>query len=278
MKNREAIFVRHNFDKPGPKRDSVLKQIWDNNEIAFIYEDVASTDPKDYKDKASKNAFEKLNRYCHDGVIVGADYHLTKERRMMVGEILQGTKIQVKNYDGYAFYKVVKLKNVKKVSYIDYPRLLSGQVPMVALSRWPSAKDVLQAILTGGALPYVVGSLDVNQLEVVCYEYLRRKNHLDALIAPIGRTMRDIDILAMSAKSENVIAQVTFGKDVKAKADALLSHKSSKRTTIRYFFCPKAAIPAPTQPAYGNIKFVAIEDVFSYFGQNSPMIMRMLGS
>ncbi len=269
--HEHAVFIRHNLHLP--KGGDTLRKIWDARVIALDYEPLASTNPADYGDQGRK-ALQRMWNYCRDGAIVGADYSRFCRTKMLCGVIQPGSQVRVQQFDGYSFYKVVQLTTVREVSYLKYPVLLSLQPRLAALTSWPRARDKLEAAWRGDPLPAKVQSLDHNQLEVLCYEYLRKSGVVESLLLPIGRTMQNIDVLGLSPRGERVVAQVTFSADVAAvqsKLDSLCAFESE--TASLYFFCPRSAIPANPKCA----RFVAIEDAFDYFGDASPMIKQMLG-
>jgi hypothetical protein len=125
---------------------------------------------------------------------------------------------------------------------------------------WPSAQKYLEAVLKGEKIPWLVGSLAPCQLEVICYEYLRLKGILKALVMPIGRTLRDIDIYGIADGGESIIAQVTHSvshRTIRGKLERLKKYQSAD--TILVFFGPKSC---RFQDA--GVQYIAIESVFDW--------------
>ena len=108
-----AIFIRHKFKEP-----KLIDKLWDGKKIGLHYEDIASTNPEDYRTPLGKKKLARLQNYCLDGGIVGATYE-GKRDKMLVGHIKAGSKIEplpfLKN-DG-------KRANLKTVNLVDHREL-----------------------------------------------------------------------------------------------------------------------------------------------------------
>ena len=72
---------------------------------------------------------------------------------MLIGELAAGTQVVAREFsDGdHSFvYKIAQLRNVREISYKDYPLLAAVQPPRVTISSWPSIATQLRAIFEGG--------------------------------------------------------------------------------------------------------------------------------
>lgn len=278
----EAIFIRHKIGHELKATTEILKiteilnKWWKEGVIAIHFENLASSNPEDYK-SAGRKALTKLNHYCESGAFVGADFRTIHKDAMLVGEIAPHSKVEFERANG-EIYKVVQLKNPRKVLYSDYPLLLGIQPRQGTITGWPSVKNYLSAIIKGDKIPFDVGSLIPHQLEVICYEYLRSKGIIDVLLMPIGRTLKDVDVWALDNKGFQVLAQVTHSKsnkDVSKKIDNLKQHKSADNKLI--FFGPMS-----TNIQDEDILFVSIESVFDTLSSDKTassykMLCNMLG-
>lgn len=282
MSDKRVLFIRHKLEVNGGP--ATFQKMWDDRVIVLDYAGIPSADPALYKGKgkgkrSAEQAMKRLQKLCQDGAIVAADYARLKNGKMLIGEISAGSKVEIKNYDGYAFYKTVKFNpvdSVKEVSYCDLPVLLSLQPRQGGvLSQWSGiAAKVVESIYYGRPLPQSVYALSAEQLEVLSYEYLREKGRLRHLLMPIGRTIRDIDILGIDDGNKRVVAQVTFEthpENLKRKITALAQYLAS--TTACYFFSP--AITGLELPS--GVTHFDIESVFSELGPEHPLISAMLG-
>lgn len=238
----QSVFIRHNCSST-PR---VLRQLWERRLIALHYDDDFSTNPADYY-PAGRKVLERLWRYCKDGAIVGADYRRLNGDKMLVGFLEQGTRIFSEEFhdpsSGESFiYKVAALKNAVEFPYADYPLLVGVQPRQATLTGWPSARAVLLAAVKRQSLPRMANSLHPSQLEVLCYEWLRRFGLLERLVLPIGRGLMDIDIFGIDKDGKRIIGQVTYGKhatDLSDKQSRLLRH--ARDIDSIYFFLPEDA-------------------------------------
>jgi hypothetical protein len=140
-------------------------------------------------------------------------------------------------------------------------------------------EKVLRAALEDKPLPQDVRSLHPAQLEVLCLEYLRVKGWLAGLLLPIGRTLRDVDIVGVDDQGRTVLAQVT-GDEVKAPdklrrlKDQLKPHAEGAKP---YFFAP---MQRKSELEQDMVEYVPIEAMFDEMRQHSTgsrIIRRMLG-
>lgn len=180
----KAVFIRHNLSTT----EETLTDLWNRRLVALHYKNTKSIDPDDY-DGWDRHAIRRLLDYCESGVIVGATYKRIKPEQMLIGIIETGSKIiSTDDYGPKYIYKTVQLNNTKVISYIDYPLLAAIQPKGGTITGWPSAERCLQSVLGMKDMPANIYSLAPSQLEVLCYEYLRAKGILQALLLPIGRT------------------------------------------------------------------------------------------
>jgi hypothetical protein len=258
MSDTKVIFVRHKFEE-----DSV-RQLWKNKQIALRFENIPSIIPEDYATKSGHDAMKRLQDFCAEGVIVGASYRSCEPFKLVTGTIGPGDPnelIQIANINGY-HHKVVTLEHPKEYRYRDHP-LLAVQPRHGTISQWKIAGKYLRALYTGSELPRDVSSLAPGQLEVLCYEYLRLMCQIDALILPIGRSLRDIDIYGICTDGQRTIAQVTHSKSeqtVRKKRDYLIGYRG--KGVRLFFFGPRQMQEKVSFEEYG-IDFIATEEVFA---------------
>jgi hypothetical protein len=258
----QPIFIRHKvLSADDPFRTKHIKYFWDHHLIAIHYEDIDSSDPDKYELKRSKYALRMMRNFGAEGAIVGADYNLLSlDNQMLIGVIQPGSTIQITHLEN-RYYKTLQLTEVKEICYVDHPLLAAIQPRQVTISGWPSARKYLLSLLTNRKLPFDVESLAPQQLEVLCYEYLRWKGQLTGLILPIGRTLIDVDIIGLGTDGKRLYAQVTAQKNpnqTSAKIEKLLIFH--KEDTKCIYFCPKEA---HMEGLEDNVEFISIETVFS---------------
>lgn len=265
----QAVFARHNFS--GTHR--ILEDLWRDRKIALHYDESWSTDPRDYA-SPGRQVLTKLWSYCESGAVVGAVFRHIRPASMLVGEIATGSAVEALRYcdpvTGESFiYKTVQLQTAREVLYRDYPLLAGIQPRMVAITGWPSAQAYLMAVLESTALPRAVSSLHPSQLEVLCYEYLRWRGEVGALLLPIGRNMLDVDIVGVGPIG-TVLAQVTHGTEPKAVRDKLRRLESYGANDGRLFFFG----PATVRAALKGVEFVGIEEAFQTLEEHGSTAQR----
>ena len=288
-----VYFVRHKMHIPYED----AKELFEKRLIAFHYEDIRSWDPNEYSTMAAKKTIKYFEKLDKDGGLVIADYspilctdkdrNITKENNgetILVGKVEQNsrdyyestglcTKEKAKEHDNERLkdkhiYKTLRLKKPTPLSVLSYT-LFQLPFPRGTISplRMISADNV-QNMYNGCKLDNEVESLAPSQLEVLCEEYLRVENRkmkdlprLKMLVAPIGGSMKDIDIAGLDSNGHYIFAQVSQAKDkrVKEKVERLkmLTYKGASRI----YFGPKSALRKFIKRK-DRIKSVDIDEVF----------------
>lgn len=194
----------------------------ENRERKLLDQDNDSRDAQSYTGRAAQ-VMRNLVKLSNAGGYVCAEYHGQEE--CLVGKVEPGTKIKlVKGRWGtnsghggrVAVLKALPLTKVRSVRPRDHAVILVGRPRHWTLSRWPSAKDTIENIVEERHAPETLDSLSPDQQEILCGEFMRLPiaeemglPRLDHLLLPVGRTMRDIDILGMDANGRMIFAQVT---------------------------------------------------------------------
>lgn len=267
----QTVFIRHNLDS---KRET-LEELWSQRLIAIHYESIPSVDPEDYKSDG-KAALKRLWNYCKSGAVVGATYRSIRPNKILVGEIEQGSKVEILRYSKHPdyndyIYKVVRLKNAREILYLDYPLLAAIQPRLGTIMGWPSAEKYLLAILKKQKIERSVDSLDPSQLEVLCYEFLRMNGSLTMLFLPIGRSLLDIDICGIDKYGNKVLAQVTHSKNIAKVNDKLnrLKQYKTKNAKLIFFGQDGCKIDDP------KVHYITIQQVFSTLNAK-PMYRQLI--
>jgi hypothetical protein len=130
-----------------------------------------------------------------------------------------------------------------------------------------SAKNV-KRMYKGRKLVNKVKSLAPSQLEVLCEEYLRVENRkmkdlprLKMLLAPIGGSMKDVDIAGLDSNGRYIFAQVSQAKDERVKEKVERLRRIGDKESSLIYFGPKDTRQRSRHEKEG-IRYVDIEDVF----------------
>lgn len=268
----KTVFIRHNLNVT----DETLNKLKSKRLIAINFGNKSSIWPADYK-TAGRKALGFLWKCCKSGAVVGADYG----KSMLVGKITRNSKVKAMKINdrhrGNLIFKTVKLTKAKEISYLTYPLLKAIQPRQITITGWPSAYNHLDAILHNKKIPLDVNSLHPNQLEVICYEYLKIKKVIEVLLMPIGRSLPDIDILGIG-NGKTVVSQVTHSdnpNEISAKIQRLRQYKS--KNSVLIFFGPESQ-----SQGYRDVRYISTREVFYLFksDHNSiyyKMLKKMLG-
>jgi len=289
-----VYFVRHKMHIPCED----AKELFEQGLIAFHYEDVRSWDPNEYSSMAAKKTIKYFEKLDKDGDWVIADYspilcadkdrNVSKEndgKTILVGKVEKNsrdyyestglcTKEKAKEHDNERLkdkhiYKTLRLKIYKALSVLSYT-LFQLPFPRGTISplRMISADNV-QNMCNGCKLDNKVESLAPSQLEVLCEEYLRVENRkmkglprLKMLLAPIGGSMKDIDIAGLDSNGRYIFAQVSQAKDERVEEEKIerLRRVGDKESSLIYFG-PKKTRQRSKNKEEG-IRYVDIEEVF----------------
>ncbi len=191
---KPVIFIRHKLSN----RYDILTYLWDNRKIGIHYENVKSIDPKDYSESIQRGVKPALNRFkeCREkGAIIVAVYRQLHRNKLLLGEIEEGTKIEYEELEyknEKLIFKTMQLKNVEELHYIKYPILGAIQPRGSTIVNLRKYGKVIRQLFNEKELPDTVYSLAPEQLEVLCYEFLKRKDMIESLLLPIGRNHLDI--------------------------------------------------------------------------------------
>ena len=127
------------------------------------------------------------------------------------------------------------------------------------LVEWKKGAKILRAIMRGEKmLKREVESLDIGQLEVLCYNYMVKNHYISSLLLPIGRTLRDVDIYGMDKRGQLVMAQVTQSRnkaEIKEKEKELSEAAEGK--SVGLFFARTHSREET------KVKFIDIKIVFN---------------
>ena len=270
-----VCFIRHRFEGVTA---AILQPFFEQGRFVLRYQDIESCNPDDYDDKPASDAIRRMNEFRARGGLMVADYSELMNGKMLIGRVERGTPVEyerVPDLAGEHVYKTIQMKQVRQISVMHYPVLLSIRPRQGGIMiSWDKYRSLVEAAYESKALPAHVRSLSDGQLEVLCFEYLRDTGELAYLLMPIGRTLADVDVLGVNSQGARVAAQVTFATDsqeLEHKALALAQYASELASGV--FFSPNT----PPEQFPGNVRWVGIDHVFEYFNQKShPLLTAML--
>lgn len=226
----DTYFIRHSSALDADTE--TLEALWSENRIAIHYPhdlsgtfedgDSQSLNPSDYAGNA-RSALHRLHELAQNGGYVFATYR--RKAGGKVGFVKPGSAVELfrgawgakNNLHGRAAaLKSLKLTQVRNLAAEEAISLTAVQPRQGTFCRWWKVGKRVVAIVEGDQ-SIGLGSLTPDLQEVMCMEYLRtekaKKRGLPILrhtLMPVGRTMKDIDILGVSESGKIISAQVTF--------------------------------------------------------------------
>ena len=252
-----TYFVRHSSQLD--LDTATLSQLWDKNYIALHYPhdnfddfangDATSTNPKDYTGTAS-SCLKTFQEMAKNGGYVFSVYKNKSggkigyvEPNSQV-ELLYGSWGTKNGYDGReAILKVIKLNGSKNLSAQDSISLKSVQPRQGTACRWWKVGSRVKSLYTG-KVESVVGSLTPDLQEVMCMEFLRTEAAerydlpiLKYTLSPVGRTLKDLDILGITDENNFISAQVTYHSIGSADWKLKKLNSYSRKNDFTIYFC-----------------------------------------
>lgn len=239
-----VFYVRH---ASMTASEAFIEEICNDGKIVVHHADFHSTDPSEYDieetSRYAKNDIRDLRDATDDGALVGVTYGMVGGKFTRVGVIEPETDVEFvhRYHDGEErIYKVAKLDDYVDVDFVECPVLFvarSQQGPTI--SRYPAAsKRAIRAIVDGSSVPRDVWSLSSGQFELLARRDIEARHDGVELRLPSGRTLKDIDIIAVDGDHSDILAQVTLKtthNDVEDKRDDLLSYRADER----YLYLPQ---------------------------------------
>lgn len=239
--------------------DETFSRLWDEDYISIHYPhninipfdngDSCSLNPDDYEG-SGRSSLVALRELAEFGGYVFAVYRpfeggkIGYVRPNSEIELLKGRWGNQNGLDGReAVLKSIKLENVQNLSPAQCISLKSVQPRQGTFVRWHKVGTRVKSLLNGNK-ELNVGSLTPDLQEVMCMEFLRldlvSKYGLPILkhtLAPVGRTMKDVDIIGATVEGNKIYAQVTFHQltDAYWKLNKLNGYSSDENYTL--FFC-----------------------------------------
>lgn len=250
----QTFFCRHSSELD---IDSETRQfLWDNNYLAIHYptskkgwddkQDSQSLNPKDYSGSALKamNAMQKLS---HEGGFVCCVYE--SQNLYKIGKVLPNTPIEIlsgkwgkKNgLDGrIASLKALRITEHKTLTPAETLSLTSVQPRQGTICVWSKVGKRVQNLVEGDQSKITLSDLTPDLQEVLCQEFLRMNidpfiPDMESLLAPIGRTIKDVDILGVSKEGKTVLAQVSYSWEPAWKIERLRKYDQKGQTELILF-------------------------------------------
>ncbi|XKE45708.1 hypothetical protein LG302_00785 [Halomonas organivorans] len=282
----KTYFIRHSSELDVDQ--DTLDRMWNEQYAGIHYphdssgilreQDCSSTSPQDYAGRG-KSSLEILLTIAREGGYVYTTYRDIPGAKL--GIVLPGSEVQLfrgawgnkNDFEGReALLKVLKLESVMNLSATECLPLSTVQPRKGTICQWRMIKNRVQAILEGASADGVI-NLSPELQEVMCMEFMRTQAAeesglpiLQTTLAPIGRTMPDVDIYGLSGNGQPVVAQVTYhsleAAVAEGKLDKLDPYAKDGTKTIMFCMCD-------TPIEFGGHQIYPLDEVFRQFCCNS---------
>jgi hypothetical protein len=223
-----------------------------------------------YQQSEGKTAIRYLKELAENGGFVWCEY--ANVNSILIGEVTAGSQIFLKKFtatrnshsypNGELVLKCLKLTRWKEIQPDELLALRARRPRQGTFVHWRKSFNLVERALNHD-LPLPVNSwqdLTPDLQEIVTHEYLRDVGvngvRIDRLLMPIGRTMKAVDIYALSTAGKSIFVQVTnYAVDDKESADKIQALKDcgtiSKSSELIYVHSGPNASPS------GNIHFLS---------------------
>lgn len=256
-----------------------FQNLWTDDYIAIHYPhqkdgalnktDNSSLNAIDYA-AAAKGAMNNLNKLSKEGGYVFASYEHRDEYK--IGIIEPNTKIQLiegnwgkKNtlYGRKAILKGLKFKSVKILNPLDAISLTSGQPRQGTLCHWQKIGKRVENNYNDVRGKKSLDDLTPDLQEVFCSEFMRmgldkKLPKLEFLLTPIGRTLKDVDIIGLTKEKMKVLVQVTYSYEPKTKINQLRKYENENCLLVMFCKTKKSR-------NVNGVQIYSIDDAFNTF-------------
>lgn len=233
-------------------------------------------DPNFYDQRSALTAMRNLTDLAKTGGYIWSDY--SSISKSLIGRVNPNSEVFLKEFTATKnqqhfsknklFMKCIQLRDAQEVEINEHLAMRARRPRQGTLVRWWKSRGNIEKIIRGKTSVESWGDLSPDQQEILVYEYLRKTRedeyHIEHLLMPIGRTLKDIDIYGVNRSEKQVFVQVTNSSEVRHKVEALKQY-------------PGLLIYAgEVNSRFENgIKFLNVDDVFDFFKADSLLLRTM---
>ncbi|MEI6846784.1 MAG: hypothetical protein WCK32_01910 [Chlorobiaceae bacterium] len=278
-------FIRHT--KVIEISENGFKELYDEQMIGIHYSSHYNIDrkelldPEAYKEKTAKQALRCLIELGKNGGYVWSDY--SPISKSVIGKIEPNTEVQLIDFevdpeknntncrDGKVTMKCLRLSDKRNIEEDEFLALKARRPQQGTFVHWEKSYGKIRKIFNEDFSISSLSDLTPDQQEILVYEYLSHaesnKCHIQHLLMPIGRTMKDIDIYGVNKSGQKVFVQVTYSEKDKTKIEALRKYKGKDNLLVY-------AGDVKNQEEDGII-FLNCETIYTWMHENTKIISFM---
>lgn len=218
--------------------EEAVDHLWANDKIAVHCPgvdgskgapDKTSIEPNDYDERTDKQNIRVFKEMNESGGYIWAEYRNKVD--VKIGKILPRsfepyeTKWQ-KFPSRIAVLKTLQIdkSSIKILHPIDAISLRASRPQQGTVRHWHRAESKLRSLVDNDCPQKSWGWLSPPQQETACSEYLRTYHFsncpvLAHLLMPVGRILKDIDILGYATDGKRILAQVTYASKAESSCE-----------------------------------------------------------
>jgi hypothetical protein len=274
----DTFYARHTLGLCVDK--STKQRLSDDSLIGVHYPEFAdgkegnidnrSLDPADYA-KRAKEIMQTLTTLAKNGGYVCVEYQ--DQQCAKIGIVPPNSRItllegQYADSNRVAVLKTLQIAGARPLDPWTATRVLAGRPQRHTLCTWSAVRDRIKRLVEGSDPIRTVSDLLPAEQEILCSEFLRLPlaedigvPRLSSLLSPIGRTMKDLDIVGLDAQSRVIAGQVTHSRidEAPAKLETMRRYANTSKC-VPILFCM-------SEDNYrdGDVHVVSLEYVFAEF-------------
>jgi len=250
----KVFYIRHNW-KNRDDYDRITKELFDNERIGVHFKDTGhenAFNAKSYKEyRAGVVAINYLNE-CNDySCLIVASYKDID--KILIGKPKLGSKHcrKINNKE----IKTLKLTETRKITISDFALPFLIAPPFSTFVHWSMAEKAVNTFYSNKEKIIQPDMLSAWHWEILCEEYLRRKNVLNMKLYHTGKSMKSFDIVGLDKNNNMIIAQVKY-RAKKIEIEEFFDLASKIHNAKSFFF---------TLKRFGDNRTINLDDVFNFF-------------
>lgn len=233
-------------------------------------------DPNFYDERSAIRSMRYLTDLAKTGGYIWSDY--SSISKSLIGRVKPNSKVFLKEFtptknhqyfsQNKLFMKCIELNDAQEVEINEHLAMRARRPRQGTFVKWRKSRGNIEKIIQGNLNIESWGDLSPDQQEILVYEYLRKfredEYHIEHLLMPIGRTLKDVDIYGVNHFERQVFVQVTNLPETQYKVEALKQYSG----LLIYAGNVNSRIE-------NGIKFINVHDIFNFFKADSLLLRAM---
>lgn len=253
----KVFYIRHNW-KNRDDYDRITKELFDNKRIGVHFKDTGhenAFNAKCYKDNRAGVVAINYLKECNENpscLIVAFYKGIDK---ILIGKPERGSKEcrKINNKE----IKTLDLTQTREITISDFAHPFLIAPPFSTFVHWSWGEKAVNTFYSNKEKIIQPEMLSPWHWEILCEEYLRRKNDLNMKLYHTGKSMKSFDIVGLDKNNNMIIAQVKCSAN-KIQIEEFFDLASKFHNAKSLFFTFKEV---------GDFRdnVIDLDDVFNFF-------------